>query len=152
RRGDGDLADHDRDGADLHVAVEQGVDARVARRLAAHELGDGVAHGPVEFADDDLRLGGGPIRPGLDERLAGAQHDTASGFGCLLLEGLLLGHGQASLDELSRADRIILATEWLAGRQAVETLEGGLTMSTEAVSRPVLVLRGTHGESRQPAP
>ncbi len=83
---DGHLADHQRRGADLHVAVEDGEDLGVPLHLVADQVGDGVAHRAVELADHDLRLGRRLGRLPLDEGFAGAEDDPVVagefGFAC----------------------------------------------------------------------
>jgi len=77
---DGDLADHDGGGLDLHIAVEDGEDAAMSFDLIADEVGERVADGAIEFADDDFGLGGRPCVICFDEGFAGAHDDAIGGL------------------------------------------------------------------------
>ena len=55
---DRDLADHEGDGPDLHVAVEDGEDLGVPLDLLADELGQGMADRPVAALLQDLKRRG----------------------------------------------------------------------------------------------
>ena len=73
--GSGVFAHHQRGGPHLHVAVEDRPNTRMPLHLITDEVGNGVAHRAVEFADHHLRLSRAPRLVSLHERLAGPHDD-----------------------------------------------------------------------------
>ena len=103
--GSGVFAHHQRGGPHLHVAVEDRPDPGMPLHLITDEVGDGIAHGAVEFTDHHLRLRRAPCLVGLHERLAGPHDD------------LLACHENASREMM--VCRIVQATLFTIGGSRV---------------------------------
>ena len=83
--GDGDLADHDGDRADLDITVKDCEDLGVSLALITHELSDRLSDGAIKFTDDDFGFGGRPSGFIFDQGFTGTHHDSLR-HGKLLFE------------------------------------------------------------------
>ena len=64
---DGHFADHQCDGSHLNITIQDGKHAGMSFGLVSQQIGDGISHGAIEFADDDFWFGGRVGRFGFDQ-------------------------------------------------------------------------------------
>ena len=98
---DGHFADHQCDGSHLNITIQDGKHAGMSFGLVSQQIGDGISHGAIEFADDDFWFGGRVGRFGFDQCFTGSHHDPRQDggrlFGGLVFSSFFLGHEMVSV-------------------------------------------------------